>query len=125
MTAPSRSHRYPHALALSILKKGVVVPDKYRIDKIGEEPRAGRFPNARGGGALDLPAAAARGRGCVYGRGRGRGRRARSAAPGVQTPGLACSAEASFTNAKTSFEPMRSIAAAEPSAPLAVTDLSE
>ena len=77
MTAPSRSHRYPHALALSILKKGVVVPDKYRIDKIGEEPRAGRFPNARGGGALDLPAAAARGRGC------GRGQRARSAAPGV------------------------------------------
>ena len=34
----------------------------------------------------------------------------------------AVSAEASRTIAKTPFEPMRSIAAAEPSAPFAVTD---
>ena len=37
----------------------------------------------------------------------------------------AVSAEASRTIAETSFVSMRSIAAAEPSAPFAVTDLSE
>ena len=39
--------------------------------------------------------------------------------------GERCVREASHTIAKTPFKPMRSIAAAEPSAPFAVTDLSE
>ena len=64
-------HRYKcqHSLAMSILKKNVAIPARYRIENIGEERRPGRVPNAHGGGALDPPVAAAQGR--------GRGRRAR------------------------------------------------
>ena len=72
-------HHYkcPHALAMRILKKGVCVPARERIENIGEVRCAGRIPHAAGGGALGAPAA--RGRGGARGAARGNRRRTRSA----------------------------------------------
>lgn len=44
-----------HSLAMSILKKGVVIPAVYNITNISDKRRVGRPKRAKEGGALSAP----------------------------------------------------------------------